>query len=54
MGVGGFKIAVLRSKMNSLKENSSNFESSLLVNCAGLADVDWEVYAKGKEGAACS
>ena len=35
----GFKIAVLRSKMNSLKGNSSNFESSLLANCEGLAHV---------------
>ena len=35
MGAGGFKDAVLRSKTNSLKGNSSSFESSLLANCVG-------------------
>ena len=52
LGVGGFKIAVLRSKMNSLNGNSSNFENSLLANCVGLHK--WLGAAhKGEEGAAC-
>ena len=50
-GVGGFKIAVLRSKMNSLKGNSSNFESSLLANCVGLHTCAGSRCTKGREGA---
>ena len=47
-GVGGFKIAVLRSKTNSLKGNSSNFESSLLANCEGHAQGGWEAAHKSE------
>ena len=48
----GFKIAVLRSKMNFHKGNSSNFESSLLANCEGLHMWLGSRSAKGREGAA--
>ena len=48
-GAGGFKIAVLLSKTNFDKGNSSNFESSLPANCEGLHKWLGSRSAKGKE-----